>query len=120
MYFSHIKNVKAELQSEEQALKLFGSRVGFWVTTVQLISGFLLLFSFDKNIRMLYLGEDLLLTSLLVISLVLTIVLCVLLYTTGSKDSTRAFMSSLVIFVLIVGIMGWMRHELRESYLSRI
>ena len=117
LFFAYKKR-KAALEESEQTLKLFGAKVGFWVTTVQLISGFLLLFSFDKDIRMLYLGEDVLLTSLLFISLILTVILCMSLYSAGYRDSTKAFMSSLVTFVLIVGIMGWMRHELREAYLS--
>lgn len=117
VFFAYKKR-KGELLEAEQALKLFGAKTGFWVTVVQLVAGFFLLFSFDKDIRMLYLGADMLLTALLVISLILTAVLCILLYTAGYKDSTKAFMSSLLAFVLIVGIMGWMRHELREAYLS--
>ena len=118
IYFSFKKYRGATLTPAEQAAKVFGVKVGFWVTVVQLVAGFLLLFSFDKEIRMLYLGEDLLLTSLLVASIILTIVLCGFLFTAGQKDSSKAFMASLVTFILIIGIMGWMRHELREAYLK--
>lgn len=117
VFFTYKKR-KTTLQDSEQRLKLFGAKVGFWVTTVQLVSGFLLLFSFKKDVRMLYLGEDVLLTSLLVGSIILTIILSILLYVTSHKDSTKAFMSSLIVFVIILGVMGWMRHELREAYLS--
>lgn len=117
VFFAYKKR-KGELADEEQALKLFGAKVSFWITVVQFVAGFLLLFSFDKDIRMLYMGGDGLLTALLMISLVLTVVLCVFLFAAGYKDSNKAFISSLLTFVVIVGIMGWMRHELREAYLS--
>ncbi len=67
---------------------------------------------------MLYLGEDLLLTSLLIISIVLTVILCMLLYAAGYKDSANSFLASILVFMFVIGIMGWMRHELREAYLS--
>lgn len=117
VYFTYKKR-KVALQDGEQELKLLGAKVGFWVTAVELVTGFILLFSFDKEIRMLYLGEDLLLTTLLVLSIILTVVLCMFLYRAGYKDSTKSFIASLIVFVLILGIMAWMRQELRESYLS--
>lgn len=118
IYFGYKKRRGATLTPAEQAAKVFGVKVGFWVTVVQLVAGFLLLFSFKKEIRMLYLGEDLLLTSLLVLSIILTIILCACLFTAGQKNSSKAFMASLITFVFIIGVMGWMRHELREAYLQ--
>lgn len=116
--FYSFKKRKASLQAPQQALKIFGVKVGLWITIVQLVSGFILLFSFKRDIRMLYLGDDMLLTGLLVASIVLTLILCVLLFTAAQKDSGKAFSASLLTFVLILAIMGWMRHELREAYLA--
>lgn len=118
VYFAYLKRKQKKLEQHEQALKLFGAKVGFWITITQLVTGFLLLFSFNTNIRMLYLGEDLLLTSLLIISIVLTVILCMLLYAAGYKDSANSFLASILVFMFVIGIMGWMRHELREAYLS--
>ncbi|MEK5232115.1 cytochrome ubiquinol oxidase subunit I [Lysinibacillus sp. FSL K6-0232] len=118
VYFAYQKRKQKRLEEHEQSLKLLGAKVGFWITIVQLVAGFILLFSFDTNIRMLYLGEDLLLTSLLIISIVLTVILCMLLYVAGYKDSASSFLASIIVFICVIGIMGWMRHELREAYLS--
>lgn len=118
LYYSYKSWKGNNLKDYEQTLKLFGAKVAFWVTVLQLVAGFILLFSFKTDVRILFLGEDLLLTTLLVLSIVLTIVLCIFLFLAGYKDSFKSFTVSLAIFVLIVGIMGWMRHEVRESYLS--
>lgn len=118
VYFTYQKRKQNRLEEHEQSLKLLGAKIGFWITIVQLVAGFLLLFSFDTDIRMLYLGEDLLLTSLLILSIVLTVILCMLLYAAGYKDSTSSFLASIIVFICVIGIMGWMRHELREAYLS--
>lgn len=112
------RKMKSHLKDEEIGLKKFGLKVGFWVTLCQIATGFILLFSFETPIRMLYLGEDMLLTSMLVVSIVLTIMLCAFLHIAGERDSEKAFLMSIVTFVLILGVMGYMRHELRESYLE--
>lgn len=109
---------KTNLEEHEQSLKLFGAKVGFWITVLQLISGFIVLFAFKKEVRLLFMGEDLLLTILLMLSIVLTIVLCIFLFMAGYKDSFKSFTLSIAVFVLIIGMMGWIRHEVRESYLS--
>lgn len=98
--------------------KRLGLQVMIGTTVLQFALGFILLFSFDRDIRMLYLGDDFLLTTLLVISLVTTAVLVYLLYLLMIRDKRKYFILSLSTFVLIIGVMGWMRHELRESYLN--
>lgn len=117
-YMFKRKKQNKPLIEHEQSLKLFGLKVGFWTTMMQIVTGFILLFSFEKEIRMLYLGENTLLTVLLIASIILTILLCALLQFAGNRDSTKAFMLSVATFVLILGIMGVMRHELRENYLQ--
>lgn len=116
--FYSFKKRKHVLQEDEVSLKRNGAKVGFWVTVVQLVAGFLLLFSFKPEIRMLYMGEDLLLTTLLILSIMFTLILCALLYKASEQDSGKSFLLALATFVMILGIMGWMRHELRESYLQ--
>lgn len=98
--------------------KRFGLKVMIGTTVLQFAFGFILLFSFDRDIRMLYMGDDLLLTTLLVVSLLTTALLVYLLYLLMVKEKRTYFLLSLSTFVLILGIMGWMRHELRESYLD--
>lgn len=112
------RKLESDLAEHEQALKLFGLKVGFWITLVQFISGVLLLFSFKKDIRMLYLGEDTLLTTLLVLSIILSVILCVFLYIAANRDSYKVFLLSVLTFLIILGVMGTMRHELRENYLQ--
>ncbi|WP_332646907.1 cytochrome ubiquinol oxidase subunit I [Lysinibacillus sp. 54212] len=117
VYFS-FKNRKQAIAAQEHSLKKFGLKACFWITLMQIVFGFILLFSFEKDIRMLYLGEDLLLTSLLLLSILLTLILCAALYIASEKDNRKAFTLSIVTFVLILAVMGYMRHELRENYLQ--
>lgn len=118
LFFAY-KNWRGDtLKDYEQSLKLFGAKVGFWITVLQLVAGFILLFAFKTDVRMLFMGEDLLLTTLLMLSIVLTIVLCIFLYLAGYKDSFKSFTLSIAVFVIIIGIMGWIRHDVRESYLN--
>jgi cytochrome c len=117
LYFS-IKQRKQALSDVEQSLKLGGVKVAFWITLLQLVFGSLLLISFDRNIMLLFMGDDAVLTTLLFLSVFLTILLCALLYVVSKNDRPSMFYASLLCFVLIVGIMGWMRHEVRESYLK--
>jgi len=118
LFYEYKSRKKGGLEDYEQSLKLFGAKVSLWITVVQLIAGFILLFAFKPEVRMLFMGEDLLLTTLLMLSIVLTIILCVFLFLAGYKDSFKSFVLSAAVFVLIVSIMGWIRHEVRETYLS--
>lgn len=99
-----------------------GKRLGLQVlivtTALQFLFGFLLLFSFESNIRLLYLGDDLLLTTLLIVSLLTTGLLLYFLYLLMAKDKRKYLFMSAVSFVIILAAMGWMRHELRETYLN--
>ncbi len=118
LFYAYKNRKKGGLEDYEQSLKLFGAKVGLWITVLQLIAGFLLLFAFKTEVRILFMGEDLLLTTLLMISIVLTIILCIFLFLAGYKDSFKSFVLSAAVFVLIVDIMGWIRHEVRDTYLS--
>lgn len=99
-----------------------GKRLGLQVliatTSLQFVFGFFVLFSFDSDIRLLYMGQDLLLTTLLVISLITTAVLLTFLYLLMVRDNKKYLLLSLATFAVIIIVMGWMRHEVRETYLD--
>ncbi|WP_297988892.1 cytochrome c class I [Anoxybacillus sp.] len=119
MYFYFTwKQKKQTLSDVERALKIGGVKVTFWMTLLQLVFGSLLLISFRRDVMLLFMGDDLLLTTLLLASILLTIMLCALLYIVMKKDTPKWFYASIACFILIVGLMGWMRHEVRESYLQ--
>src|SRR5699024_5904312 len=87
-------------------------------TALQLLSGTWLLMSFERDIRLLYMGDDVLLTSLLIASILVTLLMIFFLVLLMKHDKRKYFIMSLASFVLVVGIMGWMRQELREVYLD--
>lgn len=98
--------------------KKLGLQVAIWTTLLQLIFGTLLLMSFDRSIMMLYMGDDFLLTTLLLVSILLTLVMVFFLYQLKKYDVKRYLMLSLTTFLVVLSLMGWMRHELRENYLQ--
>lgn len=109
---------KKENKEIQKRAKKVGATTVMITTALQLVAGTALLMSFEKEIMMLYMGEDMLLTTLLMSSILLTLVLLFLVYRLGKTDSKGAFIGSVVVFLVILGVMGWMRHELRESYLG--
>lgn len=111
-------NIATSKMEMVQAGKRLGIVTTIWTTVLQFAAGFLLLLSFHREIMLLYMGEDVLLTSMLVASIVLTLLLVFLLYRLMRTDQRQFFISSVTTFFLILALMGWMRHELRESYLS--
>lgn len=99
--------------------KHLGVLTTIWTTVLQFGAGFLLLFSFEKDIMLLYMGGDALLTGLLVASLLLTVLLLISLFMLMKTDIRKYFVLTLITFVLVLGVMGWMRHELRENHLKQ-
>ncbi|HEX6593266.1 MAG TPA: cytochrome c class I [Bacillota bacterium] len=110
-----VSQVEANVQTQGKEL---GLKVMIGTTGLQLIAGTLLLMSFDADIRLLYMGEDALLTTLLGGGILLTLAMIYFLMKLMKQDKRKYFMMSLASFVLVLGIMGWMRHELREAYLD--
>lgn len=98
--------------------KRLGLQVMIGTTALQLLSGTWLLMSFERDIRLLYMGDDVLLTSLLIASILVTLLMIFFLVLLMKHDKRKYFIMSLASFVLVLGIMGWMRHELREVYLD--
>lgn len=111
-------NTDASKMDTLQAGKRLGILTTIWTTILQFVAGFVLLLSFNRDIMLLYMGEDALLTSMLVGSIVLTLLLVFFLYRLMRTDQRKFFISSVATFFLILVLMGWMRHELRENYLS--
>ncbi|MFC5628402.1 cytochrome ubiquinol oxidase subunit I [Aliibacillus thermotolerans] len=111
------ENVKEDVKVYE-AGKSFGMQAAFWTTALQLVIGPLVLFSLDREVRLLYLGDDVFLTSLLSISTLLSVVLIGMLFMLMKTEAKKWLLSSLTTLVLVIGLMGWMRHEVRESYID--
>ena len=98
--------------------KKYGLQIMIWSTAIQFGAGFLLILSFEKDIRMLYMGEDVLLTSLLIISIFVTFILLYFLSLLKTTDKKKYFLLAVISFVIVLALMGWMRHELRENYIK--
>lgn len=108
---------QTQLLMEKQGKRL-GLQVMISTTALQFVTGFWLLMKFEPEIRLLYMGEDALLTGLLMGSIIVTMILLFFLYLLMKHDKRKYFMMSVASFVLVLGIMGWMRHELRETYIK--
>src|SRR5699024_9415641 len=106
-----------ETKVEKQGKRLW-LQVMIGTSGLQLLSGTWLLMSFERNILLLYIGDDVLLTSLLIASILVTLLMIFFLVLLMKHDKRKYFIMSLASFVLVLGIMGWMRHELREVYLD--
>ncbi|MDF2718457.1 MAG: cytochrome [Paenibacillus sp.] len=96
----------------------FGKGSAFLFTLLQLIAGPFLLLSMSSEVRSSFLGGSAFHTSLLVVSVTLAFVLIVLLFRLYKADSRKLFISSGVVLLVIMGLMSWIRHEVRELYLA--
>ncbi|MBO1002280.1 cytochrome ubiquinol oxidase subunit I [Pseudogracilibacillus auburnensis] len=116
------KNGKNEQSKANLCMQKQGKRLGLQVmigtTALQFIAGTWLLMNFEREIRLLYMGDDPFLTGLLLSSIFVTMILLFFLYLLMKHDKRKYFMMSLASFILVLGIMGWMRHELRETYIK--
>ena len=108
---------KEEITAYEYG-KTFGIATALWTTALQLIAGTLLLVSLKQEVMLLYMGEDTVLTGLLIGSIFISLLLIYFLYMAMRTDAKHWFNLSLSTFVLIIAFMGWMRHEVRESYIE--
>lgn len=125
LYFWNERKQKKQTEegdSTTQAVQTEGKKLGLKVmigtTALQFITGIWLLMQFEPEIRLLYMGEDALLTGLLMGSIIVTAVLLFFLYLLLKHDKSKYFILSVATFVLVLGMMGWMRHELRETYIK--
>ncbi|MEX2461697.1 MAG: cytochrome c class I [Paenibacillaceae bacterium] len=97
---------------------LYGKKMAALFTVMQLAAGPMLLLSMDKHVRSMFMGGSLFHTSLLLTAILLAIVLCWLLLLLIKKDSKKVFISSLTVLLIVVSLMSWIRHEVRELYLA--
>lgn len=121
MYWWNNRKLKQQGDAHQavyQEGKSFGITIAFWSTTLQIIAGTLVLFSLDKHVKLLYMGGDLFLTALLLLSIIVSVVLIYFLYLLMRYDSRKWLIMSLATFVMVIGLMGWMRHEVRDSYVK--
>lgn len=98
--------------------KQFGKGSAFWFTLLQIFAGPFLLFSMNSAVRDSFLGGSAVHTSLLAAAVLLAIVLLVMLLRLLKFETRRLFLSSLAMLLLIIGLMSWIRHEVRELYLA--
>ncbi len=96
----------------------FGKGSAFLFTLLQLIAGPILLLSMNSEVRASFLGGSAFHTSLLTISVAFALVLIVLLYRLYKVDSRKLFISSVVVLLMIMGLMSWIRHEVRDLHLA--
>lgn len=119
-----VKEVAATIEQSSsheavyQAGKKFGIGIAFWTTVLQFVSGSLVLVSLEKEKMMLYMGENAFLTGLLMSSILVSIILTFSLYMVIKTDAKRWFNLSIATFILVIALMGWMRHEVREVYIK--
>lgn len=96
----------------------YGKGSALLFTLLQLVAGPYLLLSMSGEVRASFLGGSVFHTLLLAVAVALAIALIVLLYRLYKADSKKLFVSSAVVLVLIMGLMSWIRHEVRELYLA--
>ncbi|MEI7024161.1 cytochrome c class I [Paenibacillus sp. y28] len=98
--------------------KQYGKKLAALFTVMQLVAGPLLLLSMDSRIRQAFMGGSLFHTGLLCVAIVLAIVLCVMLIRLVRQDSRALFVRSVTLLLIVLSLMSWIRHEVRELYLQ--
>ncbi|MFD0677216.1 MULTISPECIES: cytochrome c class I [unclassified Paenibacillus] len=96
----------------------FGKRLAASFTLLQLAAGPLLLLSMDVSVKKAFMGGSLFHTGLLVLAIALAVVLSCMLLKLMKADNHRLFVSSLVLLLIVLSLMSWIRHEVRELYLA--
>lgn len=109
---------KSGLEEDAQLLGQFGKNVAFLFTTLQLVAGPVLFFSLKGQVQQLFLGGSALATTLISVAILLAIGLIVSLYQFKKTEAGFWLRNVVVLFVLVIGAMGWLRHEVRDSYLA--
>ncbi|WP_141501098.1 cytochrome c class I [Paenibacillus luteus] len=98
--------------------KQFGKKSAFLFTFLQVVAGPVLLLSMNADVRKAFMGGSLFHTSLLGVSIVLAILLIVILYKLLKSETKKLFISALSILLIILLLMSWIRHEVREISLA--
>jgi cytochrome c len=98
--------------------RVYGKRLATVFTLLQLAAGPLLLLSMDAPVKQAFMGGSLFHTGLLALAILLAIVLCGMLIKLQAADNRRLFILSLSILLVVLSLMSWIRHEVRELYLA--
>ncbi|TBL69915.1 cytochrome c class I [Paenibacillus thalictri] len=98
--------------------KTFGKAIAAGFTIAQLAAGPYLLLSMSPVVRRAFMGGSLLHTALLAIAILLAIVLCVMLVRLVKTDNRQLFRNSVIVLLVVLSLMSWIRHEVREIQLE--
>ena len=101
-----------------EEMKSLGKKTALLFTLLQILAGPILLLGLESNVRSQFLGQSAYHTTLLAVATVAALALAFLFFQLYKKESKKMFMSSLILFVFIIGLMGTIRHEVRELYLE--
>lgn len=112
------KRRKNGQQEDGQLLTEFGKNVAFLFTALQSIAGPVLFFSLKGQVQQLFLGGSPLATILISVAILLAAGLIVSLYQFKKTEASSWLRNVVVLFALVIGVMGWLRHEVRDSYLA--
>ncbi|MCM3747969.1 cytochrome c class I [Paenibacillus pasadenensis] len=118
MYWWGRRRSRKSGEAEFLLAQKFGKGTAFLFTLLQLIAGPFLLLSMSKEVRDHFLGGSIFHTVLLGIAVILAIALIILLYKLYRADSRKLFIASVTLLLVIMGLMSWIRHEVRELYLA--
>ncbi|MEB3102080.1 cytochrome c class I [Ferviditalea candida] len=99
-------------------MKNFGKKSAFLFALLQLLAGPILLLSLDSQVRSSFLGGSLFHSALLVTAAILAVIWIAMLLQLIRHESKRLFVSSLALLLVIMGLMGWIRGEVRGLYLA--
>ncbi|MFB6363478.1 hypothetical protein ACFCP7_05360 [Paenibacillus elgii] len=101
-----------------EAAKRSGKTMVAGFTLLQLLAGPLLLFSMDSRVRHAFMGGSAFHTALLAVAVLLAIGLCWLLVRLVRQDGRRLFVATVCVLLIVLTLMSWIRHEVREIYLQ--
>ncbi|KEQ27694.1 hypothetical protein [Paenibacillus tyrfis] len=100
------------------AAKRYGKTMAAGFTLLQLLAGPLLLLSMDGRVQHAFMGGSAFHTALLAVAVLLAIGLCWLLVRLVRQDGRRLFATTVSVLLIVLTLMSWIRHEVREIYLQ--
>ena len=96
----------------------FGVNQAVLFTVLQLLAGPLLLISMPDQVRQAFMGGSLYHTTILSLAIGLAVVLTVYLFRLRCTHAKRDLLIVLALLVIVLGLMGTVRHEVRELHLA--
>ncbi|MEC0210159.1 cytochrome c class I [Paenibacillus ehimensis] len=101
-----------------EAAKRYGKTMAAGFTLLQMLAGPLLLLSMDGRVRHAFMGGSAFHTALLAAAVLLAVGLCWLLVRLVRQDGRRLFAATVGVLLIVLTLMSWIRHEVREIYLQ--